>query len=99
MVRKSRLLVTTVAALAIAMLAYRVYLAWAASRLAASGTTEEALFVLMVDPLWRLEFAVARLLGDNGPIAAMNALALFWGAIVAITTVVAARGIRSRAPR
>src|SRR5436305_2992148 len=100
MMSKTRFLAATLATLAIAMLAYRVYLAWAASRLAASGAGEEALFALMVDPLWRVELPVARLLDGHGSIAAINMLAVCaWSAIAAFTGVVATRGTRSRAPR
>src|SRR5712691_8105888 len=52
------------AAAAMVMLAYRIDVAVGVSRLARSGAREEALLALLVDPLWRLEFAVARAIGD-----------------------------------
>ena len=98
MVNRLRRFSAAPAALAIAMLAYRLYLVWATSRLAASGAREEALFALMIDPLWRVELALARMLGNSGSYAAMNVLGLsLWGGIAAGTSVFAARQIRSRA--
>ena len=64
------------AALAVMMLSYRIYLAIVTTRLARSGASEEALFALTIDPLWRLELAAARAMGDAGSIHFMNALAI-----------------------
>jgi hypothetical protein len=97
MVNQYRRLSAVPAALAIAMLAYRLHLAWATSRLAASGAGEEALFALMIDPLWRVELTIARMLGNSGSHTAMNTLGLsLWGGLAAGTSVFAARKIRSK---
>jgi hypothetical protein len=72
------------AALAVMMVAYRIYLATATSRLAQSGAGEEALFGLTSDPLWRLEYAAARAMGAAGSVQVMNALGVFLWALVAI---------------
>jgi hypothetical protein len=91
-----RFLLAAVTIVAFAMLAYRIYLAFAASRLASSGAGEEALFLLMLDPLWKGEFLIARSLGDPGSPAALNTLGISaWAVITSVTGWVTIRGSRS----
>jgi hypothetical protein len=95
--RKVRFLLAVVATLPVAMLGYRIYLAWAASRLASSGAREEALFVIMMDPLWKAEFTVARMFGNPSAVA-MNTIGIAaWGAIAAVTAWIVIRRLRSKA--
>jgi hypothetical protein len=76
---------------------YRGYLGWASGRLAATGAREEALFTLLVDPLWRAEFAVATALGDPGNLGLMNLLGVAsWGAFFLASAAVALRTLRGR---
>jgi hypothetical protein len=83
------------AAAAIGMLAYRIDLAVAVSRLARSGASEEALLALLVDPLWRLEFALARAIGDQGSLTVMNTLGIsLWALLSVVASALGIRGLK-----
>jgi hypothetical protein len=72
--------------------------------LVTAGAGEDALLALAIDPLWKVEFAIARWLGNLGTLDMMNALGMsIWGALCLTSMLIlyrvgaARRGALSRA--
>ena len=99
-VRAAALACWTLAAAATGLaFSYRVYLAHASGRMAAVGAREEALFALTIDPLWRVEVGIAKLLGNPGTLSVMNALGtLAWGSMC-LASILVVRHLRTASRR
>jgi hypothetical protein len=79
-------------------LAYRAYLAHASTRLAATGAREEALFALTIDPFWKVELGIARLLGNAGTLGMINFLGTAIWAALFVSSILIARRVRALQP-